>query len=139
MGGFLSANGSGRMQPVEDERQAARGARDAAARGPADGERRAPSWTRRRLLQAAGAAGLGLGGGTLLAACGAARPTGQGPSRLARIGFLSGNVAPGSPETEAFRPGLRALGYVEGRNAAIEWRFAERDDLLPQRAAELVG
>ncbi|HEY7064651.1 MAG TPA: ABC transporter substrate-binding protein [Chloroflexota bacterium] len=127
------------MRRVEDEPEADRGDDGAARRGLTAGEHPAPGWTRRRLLRAAGTARLGLGGAALLAACGAARPTGQQPRHLARIGFLSGNVAPGSPETEAFRQGLRALGYVEGRNAAIEWRFAERDDQLPQRAAELVG
>src|SRR5262252_5151700 len=40
---------------------------------------------------------------------------------------------------EAFRQGLRELGYVEGQNLAIEWRFAEGDvDRLPGLAAELV-
>lgn len=40
---------------------------------------------------------------------------------------------------EAFRQGLRELGYVEGRNLKIEWRFAEgRNERLPQLASELV-
>jgi hypothetical protein len=40
---------------------------------------------------------------------------------------------------EAFAQGLRELGYVEGRNINIEWRFAEgRLDRFPQLAAELV-
>src|SRR5690349_11445980 len=94
-------------------------------------------WTRRRLVRAAVLAGLGWGSAGLLAACGAPGAAARQPG-LARIGFLSGNVTPGSPETEAFRQGLRAAGYVEGRNARIEWRFSDRDELLPQRAAGLV-
>src|SRR5262245_21006651 len=57
-----------------------------------------------------------------------------------RIGYLDG--APRRTNTariEAFRQGLRELGYVEGQNLAIEWRFAEGDvDRLPRLAAELV-
>jgi putative ABC transport system substrate-binding protein len=46
----------------------------------------------------------------------------------------------GAPHVESFRQGLRELGYVEGQNLQVEYRFAElRFDDLPGLAAELVG
>ncbi len=62
------------------------------------------------------------------------------PARVARIGFL-GYVSPSATPhlVEAFRRGLRDLGYVEGQNVAIEFRWAEgRLERLPDLAAELV-
>ena len=64
----------------------------------------------------------------------------QQPKKVPRIGFLSG-VSPSaiSARIEAFRQGLRELGYVEGKNIVIEWRYAEgKLDRLPALAAELV-
>jgi len=62
----------------------------------------------------------------------------QSTSKVHRLGVLSGASA-GSPVLEAFREGLRELGYVEGRNIIVEYRFAEgRTDRLPALAAELV-
>ena len=75
---------------------------------------------------------------TLLALCsstGAPQPT-----KIPRIGYLvatspSSNAARIGP----FRQGLRELGYVEGKNIVIEWRYAEgKLDRLPTLAAELV-
>jgi putative tryptophan/tyrosine transport system substrate-binding protein len=54
------------------------------------------------------------------------------------MGYLSLRTGPG-PLDEAFLRGLRALGYVEGRNLVIEYRWAaEKEDRLPALAAELV-
>ena len=64
----------------------------------------------------------------------------QQPTKIPRIGYLGF----GSPSTiptriEAFRQGLRELGYVEGKNIFIEWRHAEGNaDRLPSLAAELL-
>src|SRR5712692_7522934 len=57
-----------------------------------------------------------------------------------RIGYLDGaSRSPNSVRIQAFRQGLRELGYVEGQNIAIEWRYAEgQADRLPGLAAELV-
>jgi putative ABC transport system substrate-binding protein len=64
----------------------------------------------------------------------------QQPTKIPRIGFLNaGSLSANSARTEAFRQGLRELGYVEGRNIVIESRFAEgKLDRLPALAAELV-
>jgi putative ABC transport system substrate-binding protein len=58
--------------------------------------------------------------------------------KVARIGCLSVAGSPGSTLAEAFRQGLRELGYVEGHNIAIEFCAAEGSDRLPAIAAELV-
>jgi putative tryptophan/tyrosine transport system substrate-binding protein len=59
---------------------------------------------------------------------------------MRRIGWLSpASAADGLPNLEALRAGLREVGYVEGRNIAIEARWADgRSERLPQLAAELV-
>jgi ABC-type uncharacterized transport system substrate-binding protein len=64
----------------------------------------------------------------------------QQPTKIPRIGYLGG-VSPSAnaARIEAFRQGLRELGYVEGKNIVIEWRHAEAKlDRLPALAAELV-
>src|SRR6266852_2676146 len=65
-----------------------------------------------------------------------AQPTGK----VYRIGYLGMGSATVSPRpVEAFRQGLRELGWVEGQNIVIDYRFAEgRFDRLPELAAELV-
>ena len=63
----------------------------------------------------------------------------QQPTKIAHIGFL-GLGPPGaqSRRVKALRAGLRDLGYVEGKNIAIEFRWAETVEQLPEHAAELV-
>src|SRR5215468_9999430 len=60
--------------------------------------------------------------------------------KVPRIGYLSATSPSVNPtRIEAFRHGLRELGYVEGKNIVIEWRYGEEKlDRLPALAAELV-
>ena len=59
--------------------------------------------------------------------------------KMARIGYLASNLANQGP-LDAFRQGLRDVGYVEGRNVVIEYRDAQgKLDPLPALAAELVA
>ncbi len=65
----------------------------------------------------------------------------QQPTKIPRIGVLAGNpFSRNTARIEAFKQGLRELGYVEGKNIVIEWRSAEgkrgREQVL---AAELVS
>jgi putative tryptophan/tyrosine transport system substrate-binding protein len=64
----------------------------------------------------------------------------QQPTKVPRIGYLTGTpLSPMPFGAEAFRQGLRELGYVEGKNITIEWRAGEGNfDRLPSLAAELV-
>jgi len=66
---------------------------------------------------------------------------GQQPTKVFRIGFLvASNLAATSARIEAFRAGLRQLGYVEGKDFSVEFRFAEgKVDRVPALAAELVA
>ncbi len=62
----------------------------------------------------------------------------QQPKKVYRIGYLKNNRI--GRNEEAFREGLRKLGYVEGQNIVIEWRPANgKIDRLPELAAELVS
>jgi putative ABC transport system substrate-binding protein len=71
-----------------------------------------------------------IGAGALLAAPFAAE--GQRPERIARIGFLSFDLAGNPRAPESFLQGLRDLGYVEGRNVVIESRNANgKTERLP--------
>jgi len=76
-------------------------------------------------------------GAVLLAAPIAAQA--QQAENVPRIGFLFyGNPGP-SPEVDTFRQGLRDLGYIEGQNITLEYRFAHgRVGRLPELAVELV-
>ena len=64
----------------------------------------------------------------------------QQPKKIPRIGVISqGSLSSYSPSIKAFREGLRDLGYVEGQNIAIEYRYAEGvDERFPKLADELV-
>lgn len=66
----------------------------------------------------------------------------QQPGKMRRVGVLSGRLRPTSIEASAlggFTQGMRELGYSEGRDFVIEWRFAEgKYELISALAAELV-
>ncbi len=83
---------------------------------------------RRKLLVALGASALAAPFGSFA----------QQQVKVWRIGFMSSRAESG-PNEEVFRLGMRELGYVEGQNIAIEWRFSPRNvDQYPEIAAELV-
>ena len=65
----------------------------------------------------------------------------QPAERVYRVGFLGMQMGPEDPPFwEALRAGLREHGYVEGRNLALEFRWAEgKRERLPALAAELIG
>jgi ABC-type uncharacterized transport system substrate-binding protein len=63
----------------------------------------------------------------------------QQAGKVYRIGALRIGSVSSAPTIEAFRQGLRDLGYIEGKNIIIEYRYAEgKLDRLPELAAELV-
>jgi putative tryptophan/tyrosine transport system substrate-binding protein len=65
----------------------------------------------------------------------------QQPGKVPQIGYLlpRGDPSTPSPLVEAFRQGLRELGYIEGKNILVEYRYAEgKQDRIPSLVAELV-
>ena len=63
----------------------------------------------------------------------------QQPGKIFRIGFLDNSTASGSAVlVDAFRQELKNLGWIERKNIAIEYRFAEQVERVPELAAELV-
>ena len=63
----------------------------------------------------------------------------QQPVKVPRIGVLTGASPGPSANLEAFRQGLRELGYVEGKNIVVEYRYAEgKSDRLPELVSELL-
>jgi putative ABC transport system substrate-binding protein len=90
-----------------------------------------------------------LGGLVLIVLAAPLTAEGQPATKIPRIGYLSIGHGPsatspsGSRQSvglDAFRQGLRELGYVEGQNILVEYRYADgRADRLPALAAELVG
>ena len=93
-------------------------------------KRETRSWLRRFALKVTLA--LGVLSGSLVAEA-------QQVDRVARIAFLATSPSPDSPTTAAFRQGLKELGYVEGRNIIIEWRWGGgKTERFPEFAAEVV-
>jgi putative ABC transport system substrate-binding protein len=88
--------------------------------------------TRSLSLAFLGAALLALSGETLA----------QQKEKVWRVGFLSSRTRPETPESDyhiGLPRGLRDLGYVEGRNLVIEWRFADgKYERFPELLAELI-
>src|SRR5215510_12123612 len=82
---------------------------------------------------------IGLALGAFLFALSVSAPA-QQTAKIFRIGFLDSTTASGSAALlEAFRQELSKLGWIEGRNITIEYRFAEgKTDRLPELAADLV-
>ena len=71
--------------------------------------------------------------------CGAGASA-QQPKKVPRIGYLGQEPARESTRYEAFRAGLRELGYIEGQSIVIEYRYAKVNaDEVPKLAAELVS
>jgi putative ABC transport system substrate-binding protein len=65
----------------------------------------------------------------------------QQPTKMPRIGYVSGSGDANNPgrSVEAFRQGLRELGYIEGKNILVEYRYAEGNvDRIPTLVTELV-
>jgi putative ABC transport system substrate-binding protein len=61
-------------------------------------------------------------------------------AKVARVGYLGfGTAAASATRIEALRAGLNGLGYVEGKNITIEFRWANTDYELPEFAAQLVA
>jgi putative ABC transport system substrate-binding protein len=89
--------------------------------------------SRRQFVVGAGAAGLGL-----VAGCGRLPWQAQEPMKVYRIGYLSSVGSQGPANLDAFREGLYDYGWVEGQNIALEVRWAERIDQLPDLATEIV-
>ena len=82
--------------------------------------------------------GFGLMLGALLFAF-ASMVQAQQPTKVPRIGYLGSSFLSSAERVKAFRQGLRELGYVEGKNIVIEYRYAEEKlDSEPALAAELV-
>jgi putative tryptophan/tyrosine transport system substrate-binding protein len=96
-------------------------------------------WSRRQVVQGAGAVGLGL-----LVGCGRlpgqAAPSAHAPTgRVYRIGYLDGGTAATHAWVDAFRQGMHQHGYIEGHNLVIEYRWGEgSNDPTGALAADLV-
>jgi putative tryptophan/tyrosine transport system substrate-binding protein len=83
---------------------------------------------------------VGLLGGAAAAAAWPSAGRAQQPGKMARVGFLGLPASDSLPQrTEAFRTGMHNLGYVEGKNVIIDYRWADGDyGRLPALLAELI-
>jgi putative ABC transport system substrate-binding protein len=64
----------------------------------------------------------------------------QQQKKIPRIGFLSGRGPANNPQPLAFREGLRQLGWVEGENVSVEYRYTDGNiDRLTDLATEFVN
>ena len=93
--------------------------------------------TRRQFLHG----GVALAGLALVAGCSDLQTPWPRLTRVTRIGYLGGGSSgPYLALLDGFRQELHALGYVEGQNIAIEYRFTDSTpERAPAFAAELVG
>ena len=83
---------------------------------------------------------LGAAAGVVLLLAGSITVEAQQATRVYRIGQVATATGPSHPAIDAFRQGLRELGYVEGKNVIVEVRFAEgHPERLPQIVADLIG
>ena len=94
--------------------------------------------SRRQFLQGS----LALAGLGLLSGCGVLPPQAQPPPKLPRVGVLlpyAADSAPSREMLEPFRAGLQELGYVEGQNIDLEYRFSSgENERFPELVAELI-
>jgi putative tryptophan/tyrosine transport system substrate-binding protein len=99
--------------------------------GDTGGQRR-----RRDLLQLCGAALLAAG----VTSAWPLATSAQQPAKVPRVGWIWVGRSAGNPtEVAGFRQGLKELGYIEGQNIVVDYRFGEgRDDRMADLAAELV-
>ncbi len=95
---------------------------------------------RRPFVHALAGLGASATGLTVLAGCGLNTLFPPARAQVRRIGFLSASSREATrPYVDGFLDGLRELGWVEGQNLSIEWRFTDgRTELLPGVAADLV-
>jgi putative tryptophan/tyrosine transport system substrate-binding protein len=97
--------------------------------------RRTLSRDRRQFLQR----GLALAGISLHSACGLLPPQAPDPARVRRIGLFTPASLATTAEDRAFRQALRELGWIEGQNLRVEYRWSQAEEGLARAAAELVA